>query len=156
MVLIYPFSLLHHCKPANCPFLGRTVLYSQILSLVLKCPFLYKMMVIADSSYFFIMSLLGKIKNCQPHVWPPSTFGNCSWLAKSKGRGRRSRHHTQPQDSDINVTEMHVTQRSRHLHAAHSNHPSASEHPPDHMMPEIGVGGVSWLENSWDHSESSS
>lgn len=40
MVLIYPFSLLHQCKAADCPFLGRAVLYSEITSLVLKCPFL--------------------------------------------------------------------------------------------------------------------
>lgn len=47
----YTLFLCCQWETANCPFLGRTVLYSQILSLVLKCPFWYEMMMVADSSF---------------------------------------------------------------------------------------------------------
>lgn len=61
----------------------------------------------------------------------PKYFWQLYQFVKSKTLGvtvlrkkkRRNRYHTQLQDSNVNNTEMHVTQRSYHFHAAQPNHP---------------------------------
>lgn len=75
--ILFPFTHISS-KAANCCLCGRTVLYSEILSLVLKCPFLQEVM--GDSRYqlFFNNVLTGKIKTA--YVWPPSPSGNCTGL----------------------------------------------------------------------------
>lgn len=121
-----------------------------------------------DSRYqlfFFMMSLLGKIKNFANPMSGPQVLLETVLVCEteepgnhcSEGKGR-SRPHTEPQDSNTNVTERLVTQRLGHRHAAHPTTPaSLSGGPPrrDHVTPNMR-GVVPWLENIWDHSEASS
>lgn len=151
--LIYPFSLLCQCETANCPFLGRTVLYSQILSLVLKCPFWYEMMMVADSSYYYFLNnvLIWQNKKIAKPMSGPQVLLETVLVCEikdagshcSEGKGRKSRHHTKPRDAiqsswKCRLHRGHVTSMQPNLATPVSLRATP---PGDPVPPEMG--GVS-------------
>lgn len=168
MVWIHP-SFATSVKGSQTPFLGKNCPLFSNCVLVLKCPFWCAVRLVADSSIFYNILTWPSKKLPFPCLSPKYFWKSvlvckikepANHCSEEKGRGG---NHTKPQDSNKNVLETYVTQRPCHLQAARPKHPCQPQWVApalrDHVTPETAVVaavGDPWLENSWDHSESSS